>query len=72
MQFDTVLAGWSIQGRDELLPEAEANAIPAYEVHARAELPDCRQYRVLLSAKDGSVLALHQDTCGPLMSMGSE
>nr|MDQ3023673.1 hypothetical protein [bacterium] len=59
-------AGWVLPGSDTLLPEAEGDAIPAYEVHLRSALPECRQYRVLLNAQSGDVLAVHEGKCSPL------
>jgi hypothetical protein len=60
-----VRAGWVLAGRSELLPEAEGEAQPAYEVLALAELPDCREYRLLLDAGSGKLLHLHERACGP-------
>ena len=66
-QVQLVRAGWVVKGRDELLPEAEGSATPAYEVHAAADgEDDCEQYRVLVNAKSGELLAHHVSKCGPL------
>jgi hypothetical protein len=62
----TVQAGWVVEGRDDLLPEAEGNATPAYEVRAEANGKACRAYRVLLNAKSGELLAMNESSCGPI------
>jgi hypothetical protein len=62
----TVQAGWVVEGRDDLLPEAEGEATPAYEVRAESNGDKCRQYRVLLNANSGELLAMNESSCGPL------
>ena len=65
-----VRAGWVVQGRDDLLPEAEGDATPVYEVRAERlgkETKKCRQYRVLLDARSGEMLAINESHCGPIL-----
>lgn len=65
-QVTSFHAGW-VGSSGRLLPESDGESLPAYQIEARVELPECQVYKVLLSAADGNVLHVAQTACGPLV-----